>query len=120
MYVCICMYLTQAKAEAEAKRKQAEEAAKQKAAAEAKVSIYLYIRHECCLLHSLTVSDGTRARRSVRRSGAVTCLLPGARPSHACCPVRGLGAGVSGGQETRRGHCVCCLALGPVDAASVL
>ena len=37
-------------------------------------------RHECCLLHSLTVSDGKRARRSVRRSGAVTCLLPGARP----------------------------------------
>jgi len=28
----------------------------------------------------LTVSDGKRARRSVRRSGAVTCLLPGASP----------------------------------------
>ncbi len=107
------MYLIQAKAEAEAKRKQAEEAAKQKAAAEAKVSIYLYIRHECCLLHSLSVSDGTRARRSVRRSGAVTCLLPGARP---WCG----GLSLAPGQETRLGHCVCCLALGPVDAASVL
>jgi hypothetical protein len=42
-------------------------------------------------------------------------------PSHACYPVRGLGAGVSGlapCQEARRDHCVCC--LGPVDAARVL